>query len=888
MRFTGSSSASSPGRPQKRSSPSSFVVRVAAAAIIASTIISTTTNFSANAIEYDEFERMLQVKGLFSVVQEGRGNAGPGNTCTVSGGFFNTADQKFSTIGGGANNKVEGTQISDSSTIGGGTGNEIENRQNPTNTDSSFSTIVGGVTNQIRGSDYSSIGAGSGNKIQIQTDNSVIIGGDANVITKSESQTIGGGRNNRGVGKNCVTTGGRNNVCQESNCAVIGGEGLTCNGRNSVVMGTDVTANNPGTFTAGHFRNMTDGPPGSFTTAANTYTFIIEINRTASRTVVLDADTVDNLLHALNPDDAQIDPLPINQTNQTLGFGPQDLHAGGSFEELTEMNPGRERRNYLLRQRRERRRLGRRGELQEAEEENDENNDGNYIIVDNDDRHLIDDDSIDDVTVSTLRLKIQHQRDTLANQESNVEELNEQIEELLEQLDKQNKQQKAQQQKLAMDGRDEEEEDDDEERIDFNNRMAIYTSSSSSSSNGPDKRSLQMDMGRELNSATGVASFIAGGQNNTGAGGFSAVGGGQSNFVSDTALLGVINGGSSNLIDGENSTIVGGNRNWIQETKTSPDGTIGCAIAGGGRNTAAGVGSFIGGGQQNTATSGEYATVGGGRRNVVETLGKVGFIGGGENNLADKKFATILGGQGNKAGGMFATVLGGENNQASGDKSIAIGRQAKARTEKSIVINLTRFNQPASSTKAKEFVMRSSEIAMNFPPAEGENGLSKGLVIGRENVENLIDIVSGNRRNRRLREKSYEERRKHRQLFRQAEACTYNCLRRLDNQEDDEYLIEHLYREYEQNNLYIDEKRQRIADLEHELIDVTDLMEESTMKMTSSWSSASTPTPPSSHSVNVVNSKNTVVTSTKDNTRLRQSLGLRHRKLDAETVSISV
>merc|ERR1712087_232362 len=184
---------------------------------------------------------------------------------------------------------------------------------------------------------------------------------------------------------------------------------------------------------------------------------------------------------------------------------------------------------------------------------------------------------------------------------------------------------------------------------------------------------------------------------------------------------------------------------------------------------------------------------------------------------------------------------------------------------------------------------RSSEIAMSFPVAEGEVE-GKLLSIDRTNVENLIDIMSGNRRNRRLREKLYEERRKHRALLQRVEACTYHCLRRLDEEEDDEDIIEDLYKEYEQNNLYIDEKRQYIEDLQHELIDVTDQLVVADESIASS-ATVSTPTPPQqsqSYSINVMNSMNANTNTATDNTRLRQSLGLRRRNLDAQTVTISV
>jgi len=86
-------------------------------------------------------------------------------------------------------------------------------------------------------------------------------------------------------------------------------------------------------------------------------------------------------------------------------------------------------------------------------------------------------------------------------------------------------------------------------------------------------------------------------------------------------------------------------------------------IGGGLNNTASSGAATVGGGYQNTA-SGGYATVGGGDRDTAS--GYSATVGGGAGNTASDWFATVGGGNGNTASGFVATVGGGWNNTASG------------------------------------------------------------------------------------------------------------------------------------------------------------------------------------------------------------------------------
>jgi len=81
----------------------------------------------------------------------------------------------------------------------------------------------------------------------------------------------------------------------------------------------------------------------------------------------------------------------------------------------------------------------------------------------------------------------------------------------------------------------------------------------------------------------------------------------------------------------------------------------------------------------NNSVSSQYATVGGGDRNVA--TGYAAAVGGGYQNTAGpSNYATVSGGANNTASGMQATVPGGSGNIASGAFSFAAGLQAKTQT----------------------------------------------------------------------------------------------------------------------------------------------------------------------------------------------------------------
>ncbi len=89
-------------------------------------------------------------------------------------------------------------------------------------------------------------------------------------------------------------------------------------------------------------------------------------------------------------------------------------------------------------------------------------------------------------------------------------------------------------------------------------------------------------------------------------------------------------------------------------------------VAGGYKNTAAGLRSAIGGGNGNTANA-NGSTIAGGTDNLTD--GNSSMIGGGVLNKTLREFSVIGGGLANQARGIAAVVSGGANNTAAGENS---------------------------------------------------------------------------------------------------------------------------------------------------------------------------------------------------------------------------
>ena len=153
---------------------------------------------------------------------------------------------------------------------------------------------------------------------------------------------------------------------------------------------------------------------------------------------------------------------------------------------------------------------------------------------------------------------------------------------------------------------------------------------------------------------------VAGGLGNRATGFVSTVGGGAFNMARGEYAVVTGGGGGaaidSNSASGDYSTIGGGKRNSISTAGDS------ATISGGARNSATAAAATVGGGNGNTA-SGPQATVGGGVSNTASNTHAT--VGGGTTNTASGGAATVGGGNGNTASGNQVTVGGGQSNTAS-------------------------------------------------------------------------------------------------------------------------------------------------------------------------------------------------------------------------------
>ena len=120
----------------------------------------------------------------------------------------------------------------------------------------------------------------------------------------------------------------------------------------------------------------------------------------------------------------------------------------------------------------------------------------------------------------------------------------------------------------------------------------------------------------------------------------------------------------------------------------------------------------IGGGFGNTIQSNAIASViGGGVNNLVQTNSRMAAIGGGQNNLIQTNagWATIGGGAGNviQSNASYATIPGGSQNIAGGTYSFAAGKGARATNSGDFVWSDASFGN-FSSTTSNQFNVRAN------------------------------------------------------------------------------------------------------------------------------------------------------------------------------------
>jgi len=151
-------------------------------------------------------------------------------------------------------------------------------------------------------------------------------------------------------------------------------------------------------------------------------------------------------------------------------------------------------------------------------------------------------------------------------------------------------------------------------------------------------------------------------------------GGGSSsspNVVQDN--FGVIVGGSGNTNNGDNSFMGAGIRNYVEDRNN--------ALVGGLRNSLDGRQCFLGAGETNRILSiaidsvltggsnntvrADFATLGGGANNIIDSSSDFGTVSGGANNRIDFSI-------------LYGTIPGGFSNFVDGDYAFAAGRRARA------------------------------------------------------------------------------------------------------------------------------------------------------------------------------------------------------------------
>merc|ERR1712238_574714 len=250
-----------------------------------------------------------------------------------------------------------------------------------------------------------------------------------------------------------------------------------------------------------------------------------------------------------------------------------------------------------------------------------------------------------------------------------------------------------------------------------------------------------------------------GGLNNSALGDFCIVSGGFNNGAEPNEFA-TVSGGAENKAEAKQSTITGGFGNSICKDCTS--GTI----VGGQNNTIEGKGNTectIGAGSRNKIENSPSSTIVSGNKNSIKNS-NAGSIGGGQENQVTGDFAVVGGGQQNIASGKGSVIPSGRENKASGDFSIAFGRRAEAKDDRSLVINLQEGGGTLKSNGKSTFSAAAKRYVFQI-------GQVKAVIDGTSIDElNAVLNPSGNQRNlrsthlmtpTRIRELIQEQKMKH-------------------------------------------------------------------------------------------------------------------------------
>merc|ERR1712238_627791 len=96
------------------------------------------------------------------------------------------------------------------------------------------------------------------------------------------------------------------------------------------------------------------------------------------------------------------------------------------------------------------------------------------------------------------------------------------------------------------------------------------------------------------------------------------------------------------------------------------------------------------------------------------------------------------GGTFNTASGFASVIIGGSNNTASGKYSIAMGFNADAKKDRSLVINLNKKGDTVSSNKKGEFLVNSDSFTLQIG--------KKDVTIDKKNIQNFKNLLTDDRR----------------------------------------------------------------------------------------------------------------------------------------------
>ena len=132
------------------------------------------------------------------------------------------------------------------------------------------------------------------------------------------------------------------------------------------------------------------------------------------------------------------------------------------------------------------------------------------------------------------------------------------------------------------------------------------------------------------------------------------------------------------------------------------------------------------------------STISGGQDIVCNSREAVG-TGGNSNIVTTGDRSVVTGGKDNKSGGTNAVIVGGKDNIADGTLSIALGTQAGAIKESSMVINLNPDGDGdgLESKKAGQFIANAESYKFQI----GKNDDDLSIQITEDNIQNLIDAL---------------------------------------------------------------------------------------------------------------------------------------------------